>query len=84
MTLKAVAEVLEGAGKVTQIQFSFSDPMFGTYAQTDQNGDYDAFFAKGRSQRRTGELETYVTEDGLNAGTATVTTGPAPISPPLS
>lgn len=74
VALTAVAEVPEGAGAVTELQFSFSDPMFGTYAQRDQGGDYSAFLAQGRSRRTKGELETYVTEDGLNAGTATVIT----------
>lgn len=74
VTLTAVAEVPEGAGKVTELQFSFTDPMFGTYAQNDQGGDYMEFLSQGRSERVEGELKTYVTEEGLNAGTATVTT----------
>lgn len=74
VTLTAVAEVPEGAGAMTELQFTFSDPMFGTYAKKDQGGDYNAFLPQGRSARTVGELKTYVTEDGLNAGTATVTT----------
>ena len=73
VTLKAAAEVPEGAGEVTEIRFSFSDPMFGTYAKRDQGGDYSDFLALGRSQRTVGRLETYVTEDGLHAGMSTVT-----------
>lgn len=74
VTLTAVAEVPEDAGAVTELQFSFSDPMFGTYGQKDQGGDYNAFLSQGRSARIAGELKTYVTEEGLNAGTAAVTT----------
>ncbi len=72
--LTAVAEVPEGAGAVTQLQFSFSDPLFGTWARKEGGGDYGDFLSRGRSQRVNGELFTYVTEEGLNAGTATVTT----------
>lgn len=72
--LTAVAEVPEGAGAVTQLQFSFSDPLFGTWARKEDGGDYGDFLSRGRSQRVNGELFTYVTEEGLNAGTATVTT----------
>ncbi len=74
VTLAAVAEVPEGAGAVTELQFSFSDPMFGTHAKPDRGGDYNDFMAQGRSERVVGRLKTYVTEEGLNAGTATVST----------
>lgn len=74
VTLKAIAQVPEGAGEVTEIQFSFSDPMFGTYAMQDPGNDYKDFMARGRSQRTMGQLETFVTEEGLQAGTATLTT----------
>lgn len=72
--LTAVTEVPEGAGAVTQLQFSFSDPMFGTWAQNGEGADYGDFLSRGRSERVTGELSAYVTEEGLNGGTATVTT----------
>lgn len=78
VTLTAVAEVPEGAGEVTGIQFSFSDPMFGTYAKDNpskgQGVNYEAFLAGGRSRRVAGELKSYLTEKGLHAGTSTVTT----------
>ncbi len=74
VVLTAVAEVPEGAGEVTEIQFSFSDPMFGTYAEKDRDSDLNAFMARGRSRRVMGEVRRYVTEEGLNAGTAAVTT----------
>lgn len=72
--LTAVAEVPEGAGAVTQLQFSFSDPLFGTWVRKEGGGDYGDFLSRGRSQRVNGALFTYVTEEGLNAGTASVTT----------
>lgn len=74
VTLEAVAQVPEDAGKVTEIKFSFSDPMFGTHAKKVEAADSMAFLEQGRSERVEGVLETYVTEEGLNAGTATVTT----------
>ncbi len=67
VTLTAVAEV-------PGLQFSFSDPMFGTHAKPDRGGDYNDFMAQGRSERVVGRLKTYVTEEGLSAGTATVST----------
>lgn len=72
--LEAVAQVPEDAGQVTEIKFSFSDPMFGTYAKKTEGGDVMSFLAQGRSERVEGELETYVTEEGLQAGKASVQT----------
>jgi len=72
--LKAEAQVPEGAGSVTEIQFSFSDPMFGTYARRETSGDYNAFLAAGKSKRVKGEMESFVDGDGLNAACATITT----------
>ena len=70
VVLEAVAQVPEGAGKVTEIRFSFSDPMFGTYAKKIEAGDPMSFLEQGRSGRVEGTLDTYVTEDGLQAGRA--------------
>ncbi len=74
VTLEATAQVPQGAGIVTEIKFSFSDPMFGTYAKKIESGDSMAFLAQGRSERVEGALETYVTEEGLQAGRAVVQT----------
>ena len=70
VVLEAVAQVPEGAGKVTEIRFSFSDPMFGTYAKKIEAGDPMSFLEQGRSGRVEGTLDTYVTEEGLQAGRA--------------
>ena len=70
VVLEAVAQVPEGAGKVTEIRFSFSDPMFGTYAKKIEAGDSMSFLEQGRSGRVEGTLDTYVTEEGLQAGRA--------------
>ncbi len=64
VVLRAEAQVPEGGGYVTQIQFSFSDPMFGTYARKTQDGDTQAFLESGRSARVTGTLEHFTTVDG--------------------
>lgn len=74
VTLEAIAQVPEGAGQVTEIKFSLSDPMFGTYAKKAQGGDTMAFLEQGRAERVEGALETYVTEEGLQAGKASVQT----------
>lgn len=73
VVLRAEAQVPEGAGSVTEIQFSFSDPMFGTYARRGNPEDYHTFMAAGRSDRVQGELESFVTEDGRNGACASVT-----------
>ena len=72
VVLEAVAQVPEGAGKVTEIRFSFLDPMFGTYAKKIEAGDPMSFLEQGRSEKVEGALETYVTEEGLQAGKASV------------
>lgn len=59
VTLEAVAEVPEGAGEVTEILFSDSDPMFGTYASADKEADYQAFLEQGKGERETGTLSLF-------------------------
>ncbi|MCM1098866.1 MAG: hypothetical protein NC427_12475 [Ruminococcus flavefaciens] len=74
VVLKAEAQAPEGAGAVTEIQFAFSDPLFGTYAQGEKENGVLDFLKAGRSERVTGELASFVTEDGRNAASASVTT----------
>lgn len=57
--LEAVAEAPEGAGEVTEILFSVSDPMFGTYASVDKGGDLQTFLEQGRSARTAGPLAPF-------------------------
>lgn len=59
VTLEAVAEVPEGAGEVTEIQFAVSDPMFGTYASVDSRVDNQTFLDQGRSVRTAGALRPF-------------------------
>lgn len=59
VTLEAEAEVPEGAGEVTEILFSVSDPMFGTYALKDKNSDYQEFMEQGKTVRTEGTLRLF-------------------------
>ena len=74
VTLAAEAQVPSGAGAVTGIKFSFSDPMFGTYGKKAEGGDPMVFIEKGRSERVSGQVERFVTKEGLQAGRALVVT----------
>ncbi len=72
--LWAAAEVPEGSGKITELKFSLSDPMFGTYANRKLGGDYVSFMAAGRSERVKGQLHHFTTEDGRDGAYAAVET----------
>ncbi len=61
--LEASAKVPEGAGEVTEILFSVSDPMFGTCAVVEKGGDSQAFLEQGRGERMAGILHPFE-EDG--------------------
>lgn len=71
--LRAEAEVPDGAGAVTEIQFSFCDPTFGTHAQNDKHADYKTFMAQGKSGRTAGKLEPFV-RDGRNGAVSEIRT----------
>lgn len=67
VTLQAQAVVPEGAGLVTQIQFSLSDPLFGTHAKREKEGNNQSLLDIGRSSHRImGELQRFTTPEGLN------------------
>lgn len=70
VTLEAVVEVPEGAGEVTEILFSDSDPMFGTYASVDKEADYQAFLEQGKSARAAGTLHPFE-KDGRKGAVST-------------
>lgn len=74
VTLQAKAEAPEGAGEITEISFSFSDPMFGTWARREEYADLEGFLKAGRSGRAIGELETYETGDGRKAARSVIQT----------
>lgn len=65
VTLEAEAEVPEGTGKVTEILFSASDPMFGTYAAADKAADFQTFMEQGKSAREEGTMRLFE-KDGRN------------------
>lgn len=72
--LEAIAQVPDGAGKVTSLSFATNDPLFGTYAQRIEGDSFEEFIAKAQVEKTPAPLQRFVAVDGIQSGRACMQT----------